>query len=231
MSDTTAICSQEEIVLPDLARRYLAGLLAGTREQAYQLIRDALRGGLSIRDLYITIFQPVQYEIGRLWLINRVSIAEENFCTAATQSFMLELYSEILSSRRSGKKLVTACAGSETHELGIRMVTDFFEMDGWDTWFIGSGVSSEQLIAAIEQRKPDLVALSATMTYHVPKVQELIAVIKKAFPENAPRIMVGGMPFNTVPELWRTVGADLWAVNADQAVQAANDMVCPNREV
>ncbi len=225
MPDEIHICYHEETVLPAVAQEYLAALLAGNREQAYQVIREALRAGLTIRDLYLTIFQPVQYEVGRLWIINKVSIAVEHFCTAATQSLMLELYSEIISSHRSGTKLVSACVGTELHELGIRMVTDFFEMDGWDTWYIGCAVSNEQLIAAIEERKPDMVALSATMSYHVPKVQELIHAIKQAFPQQTPYLMVGGMPFNAAPELWRTVGADLWAINADQAVQAAHDLV------
>ncbi len=223
MSTATLACYHEEFYLLDVARDYLAQLLDGKRSNAYQVIRDALRNGLSIRDLYITIFQPVQYEVGRLWLLNKVSVAEEHFCTAATQSLMLELYPEIISSSRSGAKLVSACVGPELHEIGVRMVTDFFEMDGWDTWYLGAAVSNDILIAAINERSPDIVALSATMSYHIPKVTELVAVIKENFGGDAPRVMVGGVPFNTVPDLWRTVGADLWAVNADQAVQVARE--------
>ncbi len=220
---TTLACYHEEISLLDVAKNYLAHLLEGKRINAYQVIREALRNGLSIRDLYITIFQPVQYEVGRLWLLNKVSVAEEHFCTAATQSLMLELYPEIISSHRTGTKLVSACVGPELHEIGVRMVTDFFEMDGWDTWYLGAAISNDQLISAIHERNPDIVALSATMSYHVPKVTELVAAIKEAFPVKAPHIMVGGVPFNAVPDLWRTVGADLWAVNADRAVQVARE--------
>jgi methanogenic corrinoid protein MtbC1 len=59
------------------------------------------------------------------------------------------------------------------------------------------------------------------MTYHVPKVRELIFEIKNRFSASVPRIMVGGMPFNNSPDLWRTVGADLWAADAEKAVEAA----------
>ena len=68
-------------------------------------------------------------------------------------------------------------------------------------------------------------ALSATMTYHVAKVQELIAAIRNAFPGAAHHIMVGGLPFNSSPDLWRTVGADVWATDAGQAVQAAQQLI------
>ena len=109
----------------------------------------------------------------------------------------------------------------------MRMVADFFEMDGWDTFYLGAAISDSQIMSAIEERKPDLVALSATMSYHIATVQELIGIIKGSCPDTAPRIMVGGVPFNTVPNLWRSVGADLWATNAEQAVQVARESLQP----
>ena len=218
---------ENEKPLPDLTREYMNLLLECNRNKAHQVIRDALRGGLSIPDLYLTIFQPVQYELGRLWLFNKISGAEEHFCTAATQALMLELYPDIISSSRSGMTLVAACAGPELHEIGIRMVADFFEMDGWDTWYLGSAVSVGLLVSAIVQRKPDLVALSVTMSSHVGQVKELINAIKGAFTGTAPPIMVGGVIFNTIPDLWRVVGADLWAINAEQAVLAARELLPP----
>jgi methanogenic corrinoid protein MtbC1 len=214
-----------ESQFPKIAGAYLAALLTADRLRAHRLIMAALQDGLAIRDLYLGVFQPVQHEVGRLWLLNKVTVAEEHFCTAATQTIMSELYPQIISSRRLGKTLVAACVGAELHEIGVRMVADFFEMEGWDTYYIGAGISHYQALSALEQHKPDLLALSATMTYHVPMVQELIAAIRSAFPTAAPRIMVGGLPFNMSPELWRTVGADVWAPDAEKAVQIAQQLV------
>ena len=207
-----------------IAEAYLDALLAADRAHAHRIISEALRDGLSIRNLYLNVFQPVQHEVGRLWLINKVSVTEEHFCTAATQTIMSDLYPQIIASRRCGKTLVAACVGSELHEIGMRMVADFFEMEGWDTYYLGAGIPHDQLLSAIEQRKPDLVALSATMTYHVAKVQELISAIRSAFAATTPRIMVGGLPFNMDTGLWRTVGADVWAPDAEKAVQVAQQV-------
>ena len=207
-----------------IAQAYLDALLAADRTKAKRIIADALCDGLTIRNLYLGVFQPVQHEVGRLWLINKVSITEEHFCTAATQTIMSDLYPQIISSSRCGKTMVAACVGAELHEIGVRMVADFFEMEGWDTYYLGAGIQYDQLLSAIEQRKPDLVALSATMTYHVAKVQELIATVRSTFSTTTPRIMVGGLPFNMDPGLWRTVGADVWAPDAEKAVQVAQQM-------
>ena len=224
MPESTHTSQLRDTPFFEIAEAYLEALLTADRGGAHRIITDALRDGLAIRDLYLSVFQPVQHEVGRLWLLNRVSVAEEHFCTAATQTIMSELYPQIISSNRTGRSLVAACVGSELHEIGVRMVADFFEMEGWDTYYIGAGISIEQIISAIEQRKPDLVALSATMTHHIVKVQEIVSAIRSAFPATTPRIMVGGLPFNMTPDLWRTVGADTWASDAARAVEVAQQV-------
>lgn len=224
MTETARCFNLQENRCSRIAEAYLKALLETDRGGAREVITVALANGLAIRDLYLRVFQPVQYEVGRLWLLNRVSVVEEHFCTAATQTIMSELYSQIISFQRVGKTLVAACVGPELHEIGVRMVADFFEMEGWDTYYIGAGISHEQILVAIEQRKPDLLALSATMTYHVPMVQELIDTIRNSIPSFASRIMVGGQPFIASPDLWRTMGADCWAADAEKAVQVAHHL-------
>jgi methanogenic corrinoid protein MtbC1 len=203
----------------ELASEYLAALLSGDRHKAQRLIHSAVESGTGIRDIYLQVFQPAQHEVGHMWQTNRISVADEHFCTAATQSIMIDLYPKIISSHRIGKTLVAACVGSELHEIGIRMVADFFEMEGWDTYYIGAGARHDEIIAAVKERKADLLALSATMTYHVDTMQTLIRLVRTR--ANAPnlKIMVGGLPFNSSPALWQEVGADFWAPDAEQALQ------------
>ncbi|GFO70373.1 hypothetical protein GMLC_39520 [Geomonas limicola] len=167
----------------------------------------------------------MQYEVGRLWQLNRVTVALEHFCTAVTQNIMLELYSKIISGKRVGKSVLSCCAGAELHEVGIRMVNDFFEMAGWDSYYLGAGVAPEQLIEAFCSRNPDLVAISATMTYHVPTVADLVRAVREADPSRRTRIVVGGAPFTRNPGLWRSVGADGWAPDAERAIKLAQELV------
>lgn len=225
MPEPADTCHQPLSDCSEIAAAYLDALLEADRSGAHEIITKALQRGLAIRDLYLDVFQPVQHEVGRLWLNNRVSIAEEHFCTAATQTIMSELYPQIITSRRIGKTLVAACVGSELHEIGIRMVADFFEMEGWDTYYIGAGIKVEQIVSAILLRKPDMLALSVTMTCHVAKMREIISAIRSTYLVNTPQIMVGGRPFNLSPELWRSVGADIWAADAEQAVLMARASV------
>jgi hypothetical protein len=80
--------------------------------------------------------------------------------------------------KRRGKKLVAACVSEELHEMGIRMVTDFFEMDGWDTYYIGANTPIESIGSAVRDQHADVVALSSTMSFHLPLLKKQIRIIR-----------------------------------------------------
>src|SRR6478609_3502551 len=48
----------------------------------------------------------------------------------------------------------------EQHTLGMRMVADFLEADGWEVLMLGAGAPVEDLLAMVNHEQPDLIALS-----------------------------------------------------------------------
>ena len=208
-----------------LAQKYLEMLRHGERSSASHLILDVIEQGMPIKDVYLKVFQPCQYEIGRLWQTNQISVAEEHYCTAATQLIMAQLYSKIFNTKKNGQRMVATCVGNELHEIGLHMVADFFEMEGWDTYYLGSNTPASSILQTLTERKPDILAISATMAFHINLVTDLIEQVR-ALPANRQiRILVGGYPFNVDPELWRQVGADGFAANAEQAILTANALL------
>ncbi|HTJ08828.1 MAG TPA: cobalamin-dependent protein [Candidatus Binataceae bacterium] len=223
VAGATSVDRWEQALPADgLTARYVDFLLRGQRQAALELVQDAIRAGMGIRDIWLRVFQDSQYEVGRLWQSNKISIAQEHYCTAATQMIMAHLYSHIFSAPRIGRVLVTACAPGEIHELGMRMVADLFEMEGWDTYHLGANLPAAALVAYVAQRKPDLLGLSATMTFHLAGVAAMVRELRANQDTRGVRIMVGGHAFNREPDLWRDIGADEHACNgADASVAAA----------
>jgi methanogenic corrinoid protein MtbC1 len=205
------------------ADRYLEAVLAGDRRLAMRTIDEAVQAGTSVREIYLNVFQWAQHELGRLWEENQISVAEEHFATAVTQLCMSQLYDRILSTERNGRTLVAACIGGELHEIGVRMVADFFEMDGWDSHYLGASTPPGDIVETIEKVRADAVALSAAMSFNVKPLTELVGTIRNAELEKRPLILVGGRPFNVDPDLWRRVGADLSAPDAASAVAAVEN--------
>ncbi|MEJ5185554.1 MAG: cobalamin-dependent protein [Candidatus Geothermincolales bacterium] len=214
----------EESPLRDLARSYLELLLDGRRHEASRLILEAVDGGIPVRDIYLHVFQPSQRELGRLWQSNRISVAQEHYCTAATQLVMSQLYPYIFRAEKSGGILVAACVPGELHELGLRMLSDLFEMEGWDTYYLGANTPFKSMIDILSERRPHILALSATIAYHVGEVKGFIKALRDTDAGRQTKVMVGGYPFNVDRDLWAKVGADGWAPDAATAVRVGRDL-------
>lgn len=224
--DTRSFLTADNPQLP-LAKKYLDVLLYGDRRQASDTILNEVRKGLDIKSVYMNVFQPVQYEIGRLWQTKRISVAQEHFATAVTQLVMSQLYQYIFLSEKKNKKLVAACVGGELHEIGIRMVADMFELSGWDTYYLGANTPLSGLLQTLDEHKPNVAAFSATLGFHIKEVEKIVKTVKSEMGDET-KIMVGGGVFNAIPDLWAKIGADGYGVDAVAAIKEAERLIKNN---
>jgi methanogenic corrinoid protein MtbC1 len=204
---------------------YVAALRDGDRRCALTIARTALNDGVDIRDLYMEVFQPAMHEIGRLWEVNELTVAQEHLATAITQSVMAQLYAHVFARSPIGRTLVATCIGGELHELGIRMVADFFEIEGWDVYYLGANMPVEDIVTIVNDRHADLLAISVTLNNHVPRARELVSAVRKSPIGQQLKVLFGGQPVNRSPEIYKTVGADLTAPDARSAVKRAAEVV------
>ncbi|PKO19828.1 cobalamin B12-binding domain protein [candidate division BRC1 bacterium HGW-BRC1-1] len=210
--------------LGPLTKRYLDALLRGERHEANKLIIEAARSGVAIREIYEQVFERSQKEVGRLWQTNQLTVAQEHYCTASTQLIMSQFYPQLFATPRNGRRLVAACVSGELHEIGARMVTDFFELDGWDTYYLGANSPTHTIVQAVVDRKADVLAVSSTMTFHLRQVREIIAAVRASPSARSVKILVGGYPFSVVTGLWTEIGADGSGISASGAVDVGNQL-------
>ena len=212
-----------------LAHQYLQALLRGERHIASRLVLDAVTRGTPVKEIYLGVFQPCQREIGRLWQTNQISVAQEHYCTAATQLVMSQLYPYIFAGDKGAGRMVATCIAAELHEIGVRMVADFFEMEGWDTFYLGANTPTDSVLSALAERQADVLGISATITYHISEVERLIQAVRADPHCRDVLVLVGGYPFNLAPDLWRRIGADGWAPDAQAAVERARELLAARR--
>ncbi len=151
---------------------------------------------------------------------------QEHYCSAATQLIMSQLYPHIFGSAKTHGTLVGTCVSGDLHEIGVRILCDFFEMQGWHSHYLGANVPTSSVVQTVLQLKADVLAISATITYHVDAVEKLIAAIRSTPECRNIKVLVGGYPFKVAPNLWQTIGADGSANNAEDAVIEANRLTC-----
>ena len=197
---------------------YLNAVCAGDRKRAADVVARAQQNGADLATLYLDVFQPALREIGKLWERNQVTVAEEHLATAITQSIMARLYTEAALPADNGYHLVAACAEQERHEVGLRMLCDFMDMEGWTTTFLGASVPTTSLARMVCERRPDVLALSASIPPHITQLRSTIACVRADCGDVQPFVLVGGRVFHESPELAYAVGADMTARDAREAV-------------
>lgn len=209
----------------ETATRYLAALLQGDRHEAESLVAGAIETGTPLRDVYRHLFEPVQQEVGRLWQLNRINVAQEHFCTAATQQIMTRLYGRLFGGQKRDCRAVAMCVGGELHEIGLRIVTDLLELDGWQTWYLGANMPPASAVQHCVDHQADILLISATLPPHIESMAEVIRLLRLRPELSNTRVVVGGRALRMVPELWRRIGADGYAANADDCLALLNRLV------
>lgn len=207
-----------------LAEQYTDLLLQRRRADAAALVSELVADDADLRDIYLHLFQASQTRVGDLWHDKRITVGAEHYCTAATQQIIAGLYQQIFSVPPDGRRMVMACASTELHELGARMVADFLQLDGWDTVYLSANVPTDSVIGEVIESDADLLGISVSMGDKVRVVVDIIRRIRVEVSRPVP-IMVGGRPFNRAPHLWREVGANACGADAADAVRRAEALV------
>jgi methanogenic corrinoid protein MtbC1 len=211
------------------ARLYLLRLLQRDREGASEVASSALSRGATLAQVYETILMPALAEVGRMWHLQEATIADEHYCTGATQMIMARLRASVPTKPGHGQRVVATAVGGDLHEIGIRMVSDIFDADGWEVEFLGANMPTEDLVDAIDPERgghaTHLVAASASTTLAVRAVADMIVAIRSRLGTATVPVLVGGTPFRLVPDLWQVVGADGFALTAADALREGERLV------
>jgi MerR family transcriptional regulator, light-induced transcriptional regulator len=211
--------------LYDESRKYLELLLDNKRMEAGKLVMDLAKKGADIQDIYLEVFQNTQYELGRLWQTGIISVAQEHYCTASTQLVMSQLYPYIFKAERTENVFIGACVSGELHEIGIRMLSDMLELKGWDTYYLGANMPADSIVKTVIERKAKIVGLSATMTFHISKIEEQIKAIREDKRCSDVKILVGGYVFKLSSGLWKKVGADGYGKDLEDSLVRVEDIL------
>ena len=209
-----------------IAILYLQAVIVGNIHSGMDIVIDQVDNGMSVQDAYLKVLLPAQQEVGRLWHMNKLSIAEEHLVTSTTQRLMAVLAGTVAHGNDNGLTAIAAAVAGNAHELGIRTIAYLLEFSGWKTIYLGSDVPGADLPATVNCFDADLVLLSTSLSSQLKTLRATINQIRRD--SNRPvKIMVGGNGFAGAPELWRNIGADAYAVDAEQAVALANTIIEP----
>lgn len=174
-------------------KAFLEALLHGDRLLSSKIATELADSPEAIKALYEDVVKESMYRIGQLWEDGEISVASEHVASAIVEGVLNELYARVVSGRRTERTVVAACVEDEKHQIGIKMVADVFEMHGWNVYFLGADMPCDELIRFMQGVKPDALALSLSIYFHLPMLEKMLVKIRDVFP--ALPILVGGQAF------------------------------------
>lgn len=212
---------QQTALLKD---RYAQALSAGDGDEARRIAGDSIDRGLDPATIYFRIFGPALNEIGDAWLRGELTIAAEHHATSITLRQIAYVSEAWRPKRREGNgaAVVVAAVEGEMHAVGARMIADLFHVDGWDVADLGQDNPTDDLVALVDERRPDLVVLSLSRPDRIPVAARAAARLKAL--DHAPAVFVGGPGLLDVPEA-ESIAADLVSASPLEALSAARQLV------
>jgi len=204
-------------------------VLEGRGDDALDLLLKEIARGTPVADLHDHVLTRTQAEIGRMWVMGEIPIADEHYGSVVMSRALYMLSQATPPAPKEAPRLLALSVGGNLHEFGIRMVGDRFALAGWNVMNLGANMPAEDLEWTLADRSFDLVALSATMAIHVGAAARTIAQLRAILGTRCPPVLVGGEPFRVVPDLHTCIGADASAADAVSAVAAGQRLLNARR--
>ncbi|MBI4768487.1 MAG: corrinoid protein [Deltaproteobacteria bacterium] len=121
-----------------------------------------------------------------------------------------------------GKVVIGTVAG-DLHDIGKNLVGLMLEGAGFEVVDLGTDVSSERFVAAVQDEKPGLLGLSALLTTTMSGMTEVIQKLTENKLRDMVKVFIGGAPVTQT--FADQIGADAYADDAAAASRKAKELL------
>ncbi len=201
-------------------------VLEGEEEEAVKWANVALEEGLPPQDIMDQGFLVGIRQAGELYEQEEYFLPDL-VCAADAMKAALEVLDEALKKAGTqevgGKTVMLATVQGDVHDIGKTIVGAMMTANGWNLVDLGQDVPNEEVVRAVEEKKPDILGLSALLTSTMEEQKEVIRLLQEKGLRSQIKVLVGGAPVNQ--EWADRIGADGYAESAVSAVKLAQELI------
>jgi 5-methyltetrahydrofolate--homocysteine methyltransferase len=137
----------------------------------------------------------------------------------------LELLRPLLIQQKvqSAGLVVLGTVKGDLHDIGKNLVGMMLEGSAFEIIDLGTDVSPEKFVQAVQEHKPNVLALSALLTTTMPNMEATIQALKAAGVRDQVKVIIGGAP--VTEQYAHEIGADGYAPDASRCVSLARSLV------
>lgn len=170
-------------------KKFDEALKCHDKHLCFNILEDAKKH-LSIIEIY-EIFGNILQHIGLPDEEGKYNIVEEHLYSNIISVLIDNCFDHVLKqSQNKLDKTVLICGlENELHDIGLKMIRDFFQIAGYNSVYLGVNIPNVDIIEAIKLISPEYIAISITNFYHLSNLGNLIEDINKSFDI---KIILGG---------------------------------------
>lgn len=163
-------------------------------------------------------------EVGRLFEANEYFVPEMLVSARAMQAglSLLKPHLTEAGAQPAGKFIIGTVKG-DLHDIGKNLVAMMMEGAGFEVIDLGTDVSPDAFVRAVQEHKAQLMGMSALLTTTMPSMSTTIKALEEAGVRDKVKVMVGGAPVTDA--FAKQIGADGFAPDASSAVRKAKALL------
>ena len=166
----------------ELIEKLSISVKEGESDEAASLSKKGLEAGYDPLELLAGVTSSLK-EIGESFGRDEMFLTELMFCADAGKTAMVVLNEEIIKQKKEvpyiGKVVIGTVAG-DIHDIGKSLVGALLAAEGFDVTDLGVDVPDEVFIEKVKKLKPDVLGMSALVTYTMYKFTDVIEKLEKA---------------------------------------------------
>ncbi|MBM3744668.1 MAG: cobalamin-binding protein [Acidobacteria bacterium] len=209
--------------MADYSNLYEA-VVNGDNKAAAAITRAALEANADPLELVNQQMIPAMAEVGRRFECEEYFVPELLLAARAMRG-SLELIRPLLAERGAQPvgRVVIGTVKGDLHDIGKNLVASMLEGGGFEVIDLGADVSPERFVSTAQDKKADIVALSALLTVTMPSMKTTIEALRSAGLRDRVKVLIGGAP--VTEEYAAQIGADGYGANAATAVPLARKVL------
>ncbi len=207
----------------DLDQLYFA-IVDGNAKAAAAVTKEAVAANVDPQTLLTEYMIPAMDEVGARFEANECFVPELLISARAMKAGM-EIIRPLLLGQaiEPAGRVVVATVQGDLHDIGKNLVATMLEGGGFQIVDIGTDVSPDKLVDAVQAHQPQIVALSALLTTTLPSMKRMIDRLVQDGLRAGVKVMIGGAP--VTQDFADEIGADGYSDNAAGAVNLARQLV------
>lgn len=197
-------------------------IFKGNLPLAKTSVQAALDAGQNPQEIIDDNMVPAMEAIGKEFAEGRVFVPNL-LLSARAMKGALEILKPLMQAENTSilGTVVIGTVKGDLHDIGKNLVASMLEGRGFKVINLGADVSKEKFIEAAKENDADIICLSALLTTTMGYMKEVVDAVKESGAKV--KVMVGGAPLNA--EYARSIGADGYSSNANEAVDLAKSLV------